>query len=157
MHPKGEAGLRIPRGGVVTGTLAPALFPGLRPGCRRGPSSVVPGAGPTLSPEMFRPQEVLGGGRRELGGAAPRWGRELDAGEATHPAHPRIPLLPQTSGAPSPELLRSLGAREAGGIPEGIPPPPPASRRPRTHVSARPAPNPQLHSVSRLPAGASAV
>ena len=84
---------------------------------------------------MVRSLEGPGGGWRPgLGGAAPSWGRGLDAREATHPSpNTRCPFSRSTA---EPEL----GAGEAGVIPEGIPPPPPpTARRPHTHVNAGPA------------------
>ena len=58
-----------------------------------------------------------GGWRPGLGGAAPSWGRGLDAREATHPSpNTRCPFS-RSAAEPG------LGAGEAGVIPEGIPPP----------------------------------
>lgn len=107
-------GLRNPRGGPGYWDARARAFP---PGCggRTRGARLAPG-----SLGMYSLGEGSGGGgRRGLGGAALRCGRGLDAGEATHP---RIPLLPQTRGAASPAKPRSLGAGEAGGVPEGIPP-----------------------------------
>lgn len=122
---------------VVTGTLAPALSPGLRPRCGAARAS-----GARSKPALSREAQSSGGpGRRREARARGR-GSALRAGagrrEATHPRALGSPSF-HTRGAPSPALLPSVGAGEEGGIPEGIPPPPPASWRPRTHVSAGPA------------------
>lgn len=80
--------------------------------------------------------------------AAGGWGSEarLCAGGGGRTPESRPPRPPQDP-PPSARGALSRAAAESGrwgggGIPEGIPSPPPAAWRPGTHVSARPAPIP---------------
>lgn len=97
------------------------------------------------SPGTSSPQEGSGaGGRRGLGGAALSWRRGPQAGEATHPSRPRIPLPPQTRGALSRARLRSLARRGGGGGHPGGDPAPSPGRAAPPHPRERTAgPNPR--------------
>lgn len=116
-------------------------FPGPPPRMRtradsRGAGSQSGLSGMSRSPGLGGAGGAAGGGGSEARLCAGGGGRTRES----HP--PRPPQDPPPSAdtrCALSALQRSPGAGEAGGIPEGIPSPPPAARRPGTHVSARPA------------------
>lgn len=146
-------GPRSPRSGRGHRDASSRAFP--RPLPRMwavGAGAVLLGTGPGLA----RDAQAWGGiGRRQEAGA-PRRGSALGAGAGRGRGHP--PRPPQDPPPSANARYRFSGAAaesgrgggEGGGIPEGIPPPTPASRRPRTHVSSRPARIPRV--AQRVPA-----
>lgn len=156
MRRKGEAGPRSQRGGRGTCRVAPASGPDLLGGCGSRPSGYRGGS--RSSPGTFGPRGggVRGGCAEAREAGAQRRGSEAGAGAGRGRGHPPRPTQdpPPCLPAPCPSSRAAaepgLGAGEAGGIPEGIPPPPPAAPRPRTHVSAGPAGIPPA--AQRVPA-----
>lgn len=96
-------------------------------------------------PGLARDAQAWGGlGRRREAGA-PRRGSALGAGAGRARGHPPRPPQDPPPSANTRYCFSGAAAEsgrrggEGGGVPEGIPAPTPASRRPRTHVSSRPA------------------
>lgn len=153
MHPKEEKGPRSPRSGRGHRDASSRAFP--RPLPRMwavGAGAVLLGTGPGLA----RDAQAWGGiGRRQEAGA-PRRGSALGAGAGRGRGHPPRPLQDPPPSANARYRFSGAAAEsgrgggEGGDIPEGIPPPTPASRRPRTHVSSRPARIPRV--AQRVPA-----
>lgn len=171
--PAGRRGQRSHLPGRCHWDTRAAPSPGLRRGRWRGSRSAR-----ACSLRSARDAEASEGSGDGLGGGGAEARLRAGGGgwmpeRPLTPAHPNSPPFPNTRSPFSRAAAEpGLGAGEAGGIAEGIPPPPPAARRPHTHVSAglarippaaqrvpaprrclhRPVPTPALHRPWRVPA-----